>query len=150
MKKLFAAFAVLLAVSTSAFALDDGDISSPVLFTEGVSRADFDADMRSHDALDDVASIVAQALEENGVPIPVTDIDRVDERSSSSDRDYVHIRNFVLSNIPAKARSGSVYLSIALIDFDQDGILYGCVMFAHVNSRKDVKTYSYVFAADAN
>ena len=144
-KKIFAAAAVLLAVSVSAFALDDSEISVPVLFNEGVSRDVFDSDMSSDEILDQVAAVVEQALEENGVPIPVTDVVMMYEDDYD---EYEDLFDFVISNIPSRAKSGSIYSSLALLDFDEDtGLLYGFISFAHVESMKDIMVYTYLFSA---
>ena len=165
-KKVFAAAAVLLAVSVSAFALEDSEISVPVLFNEGISREVFENDMYSDEVLDNVADVVEQALDELGVPIPVIDVeilyeDDYDEEDEAEkleselisnlydeDEDLADMFDFVLDNIPSRAKSGSIYFSIGIQDFDADeGILYGYAMFAHVNSRKDIMFYSYYFTA---
>lgn len=147
-KKIFAAAAVLLAVSVSAFALDDSEISVPVLFNEGVSRDVFDSDMSSDEILDQVAAVVEQALEENGVPIPVTDVVMMYEDDYDEYEDLADMFDFVISNIPSRAKSGSIYSSLALLDFDEDtGLLYGFISFAHVKSMKDIMVYTYLFSA---
>ncbi|MBR6079561.1 MAG: hypothetical protein IKP60_05305 [Treponema sp.] len=147
-KKFFAAAAVLLAVSVSAFALEDSEISVPVLFNEGISREVFENDMYSDEVLDNVAAVVEQALDELGVPIPVIDVEILYEDDYDEDEDLADMFDFVLDNIPSRAKSGSIYFSIGIQDFDADeGILYGYAMFAHVNSRKDIMFYSYYFTA---
>ncbi|MBR6192942.1 MAG: hypothetical protein IKQ66_02130 [Treponema sp.] len=147
-KKVFAAAAVLLAVSVSAFALEDSEISVPVLFNEGISREVFENDMYSDEVLDNVAAVVEQALDELGVPIPVIDVEILYEDDYDEDEDLADMFDFVLDNIPSRAKSGSIYFSIGIQDFDADeGILYGYAMFAHVNSRKDIMFYSYYFTA---
>ncbi len=147
-KKVFAAAAVLLAVSVSAFALEDSEISVPVLFNEGISREVFENDMYSDEVLDNVADVVEQALDELGVPIPVIDVEILYEDDYDEDEDLADMFDFVLDNIPSRAKSGSIYFSIGIQDFDADeGILYGYAMFAHVNSRKDIMFYSYYFTA---
>ena len=147
-KKVFAAAAVLLAVSVSAFALEDSEISVPVLFNEGISREVFENDMYSDEVLDNVAAVVEQALDELGVPIPVIDVEILYEDDYDEDEDLADMFDFVLDNIPSRAKSGSIYFSIGIQDFDADeGILYGYAMFAHVNSIKDIMFYSYYFTA---
>ena len=147
-KKFFAAAAVLLAVSVSAFALEDSEISVPVLFNEGISREVFENDMYSDEVLDNVAAVVEQALDELGVPIPVIDVEILYEDDYDEDEDLADMFDFVLDNIPSRAKSGSIYFSIGIQDFDADeGILYGYAMFAHVNSSKDIMFYSYYFTA---
>ena len=141
MRKILAAAAILLMGTVAAFAIEPDDVFVNVV-SEGVSRSDFD------EAFADV-DVVSEGLDELAADLgaSIVALEPLDEDDYDSDFDSVY--DIMMSSVEGKVKSKSVYAAIALDGSDDDEALYGYVIFAHFNSKSDVKIAAYCFEAEA-
>ena len=141
MKKIFAAVVILFVAAVAAFAIGPDTVFVDIV-SDGVTRSDFDNAFADAEA---VSEEFGGLVSELGASIVA--LEPLDEDDYDSDFDSVY--GALMSSIGGNAKSKSVYAAVALDDSDDGEAFYGYIIFAHFNSKSDVKIAAYCFEAEA-